>query len=79
MNVVADVLSQKEVSMGSLDFLFAVEIPLALVIKFLANSMVRLDISDSRRVLAYMGVQSSLYDRIHGCQFEDKALGSLRD
>ena len=26
-----------------------------------------------------MGVQSSLYDRIRGCQFEDKALGSLRD
>lgn len=77
--MVADALSRKAVSMGSLAFLSAGERPLALDIQFLANSMVRLDISDSRRVLAYMGVQSSLYDRIRGCQFEDKALGSLRD
>ena len=77
--MVADALSRKAVSIGSLAFLSAGERPLALDIQFLANSMVRLDISDSRRVLAYMGVQSSLYDRIRGCQFEDKALGSLRD
>jgi len=48
-------------------------------IQFLANSMIRLDISDSRRVLAHMGVQSSLLDRIRGCQFEDEALVALRD
>ena len=41
--------------------------------------MVRLDISDSRRVLAFMGVQSSLLDRIRGCQFEDDTLVALRD
>ena len=52
---------------------------MALDIQFLANSIVRLDISDSRRILGYMGVQSSLHDRIRGCQFEDKALVSLRD
>ena len=59
--------------MGSLALLSAGERPLALDIQFLANSMVRLDISDSKNVLAYMGVQSCLYDRIHGCQFEDSA------
>ena len=75
--MVEDALSRKAVSMSSLAFLSAGERPLALDIQFLANSMVRLDISDFRHVLAYMGVQSFLYDRIRGCQFEDKALGPL--
>ncbi|KAH0757160.1 hypothetical protein KY290_020653 [Solanum tuberosum] len=78
-NVVADALSRKAVSMGSLSFLSVEERPLAMDIQFLANSMIRLDISDSRRVLAHMGVQSSLLDRIRGCQFEDEALVALRD
>ncbi|XP_049378066.1 LOW QUALITY PROTEIN: uncharacterized protein LOC125842802 [Solanum stenotomum] len=78
-NVVADALSRKAVSMGSLAFLSVEERPLALDIQSLANSMVRLDISDSRCVLAFMGVQSSLLDRIRGCQFEDDTLVALRD
>ena len=78
-NVVADALSRKAVSMGSLAFLSVEERPLALDIQSLANSMVRLDISDSRRVLAFMEVQSSLLDRIRGCQFEDDTLVALRD
>ncbi|KAH0660902.1 hypothetical protein KY289_029650 [Solanum tuberosum] len=78
-NVVADALSRKAVSMGSLAFLSVEERPLALDIQSLANSMVRLDISDSRRVLAFLGVQSSLLDRIRGCQFEDDTLVALRD
>jgi len=73
-NVVADALSRKAVSMGSLAFLSVEERPLALDNQFLANSMVRLDISDSRRALAFMRVQSSLLDRIRGCQFEDDTL-----
>ena len=75
--MVADALSRKAVSMGSLAFLSAGERPLALDIQFLANSMVRLDISDSRRVLAYMGVQSSLYDRIRGCHLRIRPWGPL--
>ncbi|KAH0641849.1 hypothetical protein KY290_033468 [Solanum tuberosum] len=78
-NVVADALSRKAVSMGSLAFLSVEERPLTLDIQSLANSMVRLDISDSRRILAFMGVQSSLLDRIRGCQFEDDTLVALRD
>ncbi|XP_015072686.1 uncharacterized protein LOC107016875 [Solanum pennellii] len=79
MNVVADALSRKAVSIDNLAFLSVGERPLALDIQFFANSMVRLDISDSRRVLAYMGVQSTSHDRIRGCQFEDKSLVALRD
>ncbi|KAH0643764.1 hypothetical protein KY290_035213 [Solanum tuberosum] len=78
-NVVADALSRKAVSMGSLAFLSVEERPLAMDIQFLANSMVRLDISYSRCVLVHMGVQSSLLDRIRGCQFEDGALVALSD
>ena len=78
-NAVADALSRKAVSMGSLSFLSVEERPLAMDIQFLANSMIRLDISDSRRVLAFMEVQSSLLDRIRGCQFEDDTLVALRD
>ncbi|XP_015161139.1 uncharacterized protein [Solanum tuberosum] len=78
-NVVAYTLSRKAVSMGSLAFLSVEERPLAMDIQFLANSMVQLDISDPRRVLTHMGVQSALIDRICGCQFEDEALVGLRD
>jgi len=73
-NVVADALSRKAVGMGSLAVLSVEERPLAMDIHFLANSMVRLDNLDPRLVLAHMGVQSSLLDRIRGCQFEDEAL-----
>ena len=55
-NLLVDALSQKAVSMGSQAFSSSGERLLALYIKFLANSMVRLHISNSRRVLAYMGV-----------------------
>jgi len=65
--------------MGSLAFLSVGERLLAMHIQLLANSMVRLDISDPRRVLAHMGVQSSLLDRIRGFQFEDEALVAIRD
>lgn len=52
--------------------------PFALYIKFLPNSMTQLDISDSRRVLANMGFWSSLLNRIHDFQLEDKSLVSFR-
>ncbi|WMV18795.1 hypothetical protein MTR67_012180 [Solanum verrucosum] len=78
-NVVADALSRKAVSMGSLAFLSITERPLALDIQSLANRMVRLDISDSRCVLAYVDAQSPLLDRICSRQFEDEDLVALRD
>ena len=65
--------------MGSLAFLSTTERPLALDIESLANWMIRLDISDSRCVLAYVDAQSSLLDRIRSRQFEDDTLVALRD
>lgn len=55
------------------------ERPLALDIQFLANSQVRLDIFDSRLVLAYIGAQSLLFDEICARQYKDKALAALKD
>ncbi|XP_015161079.1 uncharacterized protein [Solanum tuberosum] len=78
-NVLADALSRKAVSMGSLAFLSTTERPLALDIQSLANWMIRLDISDSRCVLAYVDAQSSLLDRIRSRQFEDEDVVALRD
>ncbi|XP_069149036.1 uncharacterized protein [Solanum lycopersicum] len=53
-NVVADALSRKAVSMGSLDMLQVGERPLARDVQSLANSFVRLDISESGKVLEDM-------------------------
>lgn len=63
-NVVADALSSKAVSMGSLAHLMAEEQPVVLDIHSLADRLVRLDIFDSSGVLAFIGAQSSLIDQI---------------
>lgn len=47
---------------GSLAFLLASERPLTLDIQSLANRTIRLDFSNSRRVLAYVGVPSYLLE-----------------
>lgn len=51
-NVVADTLSRKAKSMGSLAFISEDERPLYLDIQSLANRLVRLDILEPSRVLA---------------------------
>ena len=63
-NVVADALSRKAVSMGSLSMLQVGERPLSRDVQSLANSFVRLDISESGKVLAYMEARSSLLEQI---------------
>ena len=62
-NVVADALSRKAVSMGSLAMLQVGERPLARDVQSLANSFVRLDISESGKVLAYMEVGHPCWSR----------------
>ncbi|XP_070057806.1 uncharacterized protein [Nicotiana tomentosiformis] len=57
-NVVADSLSRKAESMGSLAFISTEERPLALDIQSLANRLVRLDISELSRVLACFVAES---------------------
>ena len=78
-NVVADALSQKAVSMASLAMLQVDERPLARDIQSLANSFVRIDISEPRKVLAYMEARSSLLERIRAQQFDDGDLCKIRD
>lgn len=73
-NVVADALSRKSMSMGSLAHLSVQERPLAVDIESLANRLVKLDISNSWWILAFIGTQSSLIDQIQSRQYEDKIL-----
>ena len=54
-NVVADALSRKAISMGNLAMLQVDERPLARDVQSLANSFVRLDISESGGVGLYGG------------------------
>lgn len=58
-NVVVDALSQKVKSMGTLSIM---ERPLALDVQSLANKMVRMDLSNLERILAFVGAYSSLFD-----------------
>ncbi|XP_070045883.1 uncharacterized protein [Nicotiana tomentosiformis] len=77
VNVVADALSRKVDSMGSLAFISIEVRPLALYIQSLANRFVRLDILEPSQVLACVVAQSSLFERIkarqiHTCWFLER-------
>ena len=78
-NVVADALSRKSASMGSLAYIPVSQRSLALDVQALANRLVRLDISEPSRVLACTVARSSLLERIRERQFEDPHLCVLRD
>ncbi|XP_070010478.1 uncharacterized protein [Nicotiana sylvestris] len=78
-NMVVDALSRKTESMGSLAFISAEERPLALDIRSLANSLVRLDISEPSRVLACVVAQSLLLGQIKARQCDDPHLAVLRE
>ena len=74
-NVVADALSRKTHSMGSLASLSIEERPLASDVKMLANSLVRLQIAEeSNGMIAFIEAQSSLVEQIHAHQLNDKNL-----
>ena len=75
----ADALSRKAESLGSLAYLPVAERPLALDVQALANQFVRMDISEPSRVLACVVSQSSLYDRIRERQYDDPHLLVLKD
>lgn len=63
-NVVADCLSRKTISMGSLGLIKVSERPLSRDVQSLANSFVRLDILECGRVLAFVEARSSLFEQI---------------
>ncbi|XP_070054430.1 uncharacterized protein [Nicotiana tomentosiformis] len=78
-NVVADALSRKVESMGSLAFIPAVERPLAMDVQVLANKFASLDITKPSRVLACVVVQSFLFKRIKARQYDDPHLLVIED
>ncbi|XP_070031774.1 uncharacterized protein [Nicotiana tomentosiformis] len=79
VNVVADSLSRKAESLGSLAYLPVAERPLALDVQALANQFVKLDVSEPSRVLAGVVSQSSLYNHIRERQYDDPHLLVLKD
>ncbi|XP_070034592.1 uncharacterized protein [Nicotiana tomentosiformis] len=78
-NVVEDALGRKTESIGSLAFILAVDKPLAMDVQALANRFVRLDISESSRVLAYVLSQSSLFECIKSRLYDYPHLLLLKD
>ena len=79
-NVVADALSRKTRSMGSLASLSIEERPLARDVQLLANSLVRLRISEeSDGMIAFIEARSSLVEQICAHQFNDEKLCLIRD
>ncbi|XP_070007846.1 uncharacterized protein [Nicotiana sylvestris] len=77
-NMVADALSRKAMTMGSLAFIPIGERPLAVDVQALANLFVRLDVSEPSRVLVCVLSWSSLFDRIRGRQDDDPYLLVLK-
>ena len=73
-NVVADALSRKARSMGSLAYLQVSRRPLAREIQTLANDFMRLEVNDKGGLLACMEARSSFLDKIKGKQFNDEKL-----
>ncbi|XP_070054402.1 uncharacterized protein [Nicotiana tomentosiformis] len=78
-NVVADTMSRKAESMGSLAFISSEERPLALDIQSLANRLVRLDILEPSRFLSCVVAQFSLLERIKARQYNDPHLLVFRE
>ncbi|XP_070056960.1 uncharacterized protein [Nicotiana tomentosiformis] len=73
-NVEIDALSRKAGTMGSIAYILVRERLLALDVHALANRFVRLDVSEPSLVLAFVVSQSSLYERIRVCQYDDPHL-----
>ena len=69
----ADALSRKTPSMGSLAALSIEERPLARYVQILANSLVRLQISEeSDGMIAFIEARPSLVEQIRAHQFDDE-------
>ena len=78
-NVVADALSRKAGSMGSLAHLQASRRPLAREVQILANDLMRLEVNEKGGLLACVEARSSFLDKIKGKKFNDEKLIWIRD
>ena len=78
-NVVADALSRKAGSMGSLAHLQVSRRPLAREVLTLANDFMRLEVNEKEGLLSCVDERSSFLDKIKGKQFTDEKLIRIRD
>ena len=78
-NVVADALSRKAGSMGSLAHLQASRRPLAREVQTLANDLMRLEVHEKGGLLASVEARSSFIDKIKGRQSDDDKLRRIQD
>ena len=78
-NVVADALSRKAGSMGSLAHLQVSRRPLAREVLTLANDLMRLEVNEKGGFLACVEARSSFLDKIKEKQFIDEIMIRIRD
>ena len=78
-NVVADALSRKAGSIGSLAHLMISRHPLAREVHTLANDFLRLEVLEKGGLLACVEARSSFLDKIKGKKFTDEKLIRIRD
>ena len=78
-NVIADALSRKAGSMGSLAHLQASRRPLAREVQILANDLMRLQVNEKGGFLACVEARSSFLDKIKGRQFDDEKLRRIQE
>ncbi|XP_047264435.1 uncharacterized protein LOC107865203 [Capsicum annuum] len=78
-NVVADTLSRKSESMGSLAYLNASRRSLARMIQTLANKFIRLKVTEREGILASIEARSTFLDQTKAKQFEHARLRKVRD
>ena len=78
-NVVADALSRKAGSMGSLAHLQASRRPLAREVQTLANDLMRLAVNERGGLLASVESRSSFLDKNKGRQSDDEKLHRIQD
>ncbi|XP_069145487.1 uncharacterized protein [Solanum lycopersicum] len=77
--VVADALSRKAGSMGSLSHLQVSRRPLSREVQTLANDIMRLQVLEKGGFLACVEARSSFLDKIKGKHFADEKLSRIRD
>ena len=75
----ADALSRKAGSMGSLAHLQVSRHPLAREVQTLGNDLMRLEVNEKGGFLACVEARSSFLDKIKGQQFTDEKLIRIRD
>ena len=76
-NIVADALSRKAESIGSLAHLQVSRRPLAREVQTLANDFMRLEVLEKKGFLACVEARSSFLNQIKGNQFADEKLSRI--